>query len=202
MNNNLADLFSATYHIEHLLPEVGTIAGPGSTLEHTKYLQERLLIFFKKHHINSIFDAGCCDCNWMSTLVDQFEYHGGEISRTVVEHLQKNNPTLDIVWHDVTTDPLPAVDLLFVRDVAIHLNTADKQRLISNWISSEISWILMTQDDLIVNSDFEYNPETFPESQVNWMATPWNFPAPTDILLESENGNNRKLALWHRSQLL
>jgi hypothetical protein len=120
----------------------------------------------------------------------------------VVEHLQKNNPTLDIVWHDVTTDPLPAVDLLFVRDVAIHLNTADKQRLISNWISSEISWILMTQDDLIVNSDFEYNPETFPESQVNWMATPWNFPAPTDILLESENGNNRKLALWHRSQLL
>lgn len=202
MNNDLADLFSKMYHIEHLLPEVGTIAGPGSTMEHTNHLRKHLPDFFKKHNINSMFDAGCCDCHWMSTLVDNFNYRGGDISRTVVEHLQKNNPALDIVWHDVTTDTLPAVDLLFVRDVAIHLTNKDKQKLISNWLSSNIPWILTTQDNRIENTDFEYNYLQFPESQVNWLADPWNFPAPTDALSESENGNNRTLALWHRSQLL
>lgn len=202
MNNTLADLFSTAYHIEYLLPEVGTIAGPGSTMEYTNYLRKHLPVFFKKHNVTSIFDAGCCDCHWMSTLVENFKYSGGDISRTVVEHLQKNYPSLDIIWHDVTTDPLPVVDLLFVRDVAIHLNNADKQKLISNWLSSNIPWILMTQDDGITNSDFEYSQEVFPESQINWMADPWNFPAPADILLEVKNGNNRKLALWNRSQLL
>ena len=66
MNNDLADLFSDAYHIEHLLPEVGTIAGPGSTMEHTNYLRKHLPEFFKKHNVTSIFDAGCCDCYWMS----------------------------------------------------------------------------------------------------------------------------------------
>jgi len=202
MNNNLADIFSEAYQIEYLLPELGTIAGPGSTMQGTDYLRKNLPAFFKKHNITSIFDAGCCDCHWMSTLVENFKYQGGDISRNIVEHLQKHNPTLDIIWHDVTTDPLPAVDLLFVRDVAIHLIEEDKQRLISNWLSSGIPWILTTQDDRIENIDFKYNFSEFPESQVNWRVSPWNFPEPTDVLLESEQGNNRKLALWHRTQLL
>lgn len=202
MNNNLADIFSEAYQIEYLLPELGTIAGPGSTMQGTNYLRKHLPGFFKKHNITSIFDAGCCDCHWMSSLVENFKYQGGDISRNVVEHLQKHNPTLDIIWHDVTTDPLPSVDLLFVRDVAIHLIDEDKQRLILNWLSSDIPWILTTQDDRIENIDFKYNFSEFPESQVNWRAPPWNFPAPTDVLLESEQGNNRKLALWHRTQLL
>jgi hypothetical protein len=171
----------------------------GSSMEYTAKLRQELPLFFKKHKIQSIFDAGCNDCSWMSTLIDNLEYHGGDISQPMITNLQRRHSNLDIRLHDATTDTFPTVDLLFVKDVTIHLNNADKKKLIQNWLSSNVPWLLITHDEFEDNLDFNYE-DGFPFAFVNWEKEPWNFPKPTDVIYEVES-SGRCMALWHRDQI-
>lgn len=171
----------------------------GSSMEHTAKLRQELPLFFKKHNIQSIFDAGCNDCSWMSTLIDNLDYYGGDISQPMVTDLQRRHPDFNIKLHDVTTNTFPSVNLLFVKDVTIHLNKADKKKVIQNWLGSDIPWIMVTHDEFEDNLDFNYE-DGFPFAFVNWERAPWNFPKPTDVIYEVGSAG-RCMALWHRDQI-
>jgi hypothetical protein len=113
----------------------------------------------------------------------------------------KHRSHFDIKLHDVTSDPLPVVDVLFVKDVTIHLNNNDKRKIINNWLDSNIPWIIMTHDEFEINNkDFEYS-NGFPLAQVNWQLDPWNFPLPTECVYEVID-KGRCMALWHRDQIV
>jgi hypothetical protein len=199
MNLNLQKMFSLAYTPEFQATEDRA----GSSLEWTQKLRYELPGLYKKYNIKSMFDAGCNDCSWSSRLEHSIEYHGGDISLPMVASVWRNYPDLDVILHDITTDPLPAVDVLFVRDVAIHLNNQDKTALLKNWLHSNIPWLLITQDDYERdNPDVEYDKINFPVAWVNWTKAPWNFSEPTDQIWET-NGHEygRRLALWHRDQI-
>lgn len=199
MNLTLQKMFSLAYTPEHQATEDRA----GSSLEWTQKLRNELPGLYKKYNINSMFDAGCNDCSWSSRLESSIEYHGGDISLPMIASVWKNYPKLDVILHDITTDPLPAVDVLFVRDVAIHLNNQDKTALLKNWLHSTIPWLLITQDDYERdNPNVDYDKINFPVACVNWTKAPWNFPDPTDQIWET-NGYEygRRLALWHRNQI-
>jgi len=196
MNLFLQRLFSSWYH--HALTN-NKIDG-ASSVAGTVKLRDQLVELFNRHHVKSIFDAGCNDCNWMSRVSEYVEYHGGDISLGLVSDTWQNHPGLDVILHDITTDPIPMVDLLFVRDVAIHLNNEDRLKLWENWFNSGIPWILITHNvDHGQNQDIEYSTQQFPFSFVNWQLDPWNFPSPIDSVYEYEPGG-RCMALWHRDQ--
>jgi hypothetical protein len=171
----------------------------GSSLEYTTKLRRELPDFFKKYNIQSIFDAGCNDCSWMNTILTNFKYYGGDISQPLITDLQSRYPQLNVSLHDVTTDLLPSVDVLFVRDVTIHLNYIDKKQVITNWLSSNIPYIMVTHDEFEDNVDFDYEAG-FPFAFVNWELAPWNFPTPVDCIYEVNNAG-RCMALWHRDQI-
>jgi hypothetical protein len=138
----------------------------------------------------------------MSLLVSDtgVEYQGGDISLAMVAHVWRWYPNLNVQVHDATSDPFPKVDLLFVRDVTIHLNNADKRKLLQNWLDSDIPWILITHSKHIENNnDFAYGDE-FPLGEVNWELPPWNLPPPKEILWEYEEGG-RSMSLWSRKQI-
>lgn len=181
-----------------------------SSIEGTNHLCSQLPALFNKHNIVTMFDAGSNDCAWqMQTLAKMLRYSAGEHNPIMVELAKASNPDLDIVVHDIRKDSLPDVDVLFLRDVAIHLNNNDKQQMIRNWLRSDIPWILMTQVDIIIeaegvlfkNKDFEYNDFEFPFAEVNWKLPPWNFPEPTDFVTDLWPKSRRYMALWHRSQI-
>jgi hypothetical protein len=164
----------------------------------TQRLRDNIIELFKKHNISSIFDAGCNDCNWMKRVGQFVQYQGGDISLAMVADAWHRHPELDVVLHDVTTDPIPKVDLLFVRDVAIHLNNHDCRQLWLNWYNSSVPWILITHQTYIgQNVDIEYSAEHFPSSGVNWQLPPWNFPVPLDQVTDCDANN---MSLWHRDQ--
>jgi hypothetical protein len=202
MNLQLQKLFSIIYTPSQTDNKVNG----ASSIDGTHNLRNLIDTLFKKHNIRSIFDAGCNDCGWMLRLIDlsKVKYQGGDISLAMVADIWRWQPKLDVQVHDATTDPLPTVDLLFVRDVAIHLNNQDKRKLWQNWIASDIPWILIThnleiKEGIETNEDFEYG-STLPHASANWEMEPWSFPPPTDIIWEyGENG--RALGLWHRNQL-
>ena len=199
MNLNLQRLFSLAY-----TPELQSKENrDASSLEWTQKLRDELPELYARHNIHSMFDAGCNDCSWTSRLAESIEYHGGEISLPMVASVWKNFPGLDVILHDITTDPLPPVDVLFIRDVTIHLNTADKVRVLHNWLDSRIPWLLITHDEYEQeNRDFEYGKEDFPLGWVNWSLAPWVFPKPTDQIYEvDQDESGRCMALWHRDQI-
>lgn len=205
MNSQLQKLFSIIYS-----PDQTRNAESGaSSLADTENLRRQISELFDKYNIKSIFDAGCNDCGWMARLQDHgsFEYHGGDISLAMVADVWRRAPELDVQVHDATTDPFPTVDLLFVRDVAIHLNNQDKRKLWQNWIASDIPWILIThnleiREGIETNEDFEYGSteNKLPHASANWQMDPWNFPSPTDTIWEYSEGG-RAMGLWHQNQL-
>ena len=201
MNLDLQKIFTFFYN-ERKVP-ADAERGASSTA-YTERLRSQMLGIFKKHNILSMFDAGCNDCTWMSLLSDYVDYSGGDISPPMVAQAKQNHPEFDVIVHDVTTDPLPTVDLLFVRDVAIHLNQHDKWLLFNNWVSSGIPWIMITNDPGVQqNHDFKYDTELneFPVAGINWSLAPWNFPSPTDCAYEMQEDYGRGMALWHINQL-
>lgn len=194
MNLDLQKLFSLAYS-----PAKSDNSTGASSIEGTAQLRENIIALLKKHQIKSMFDAGCNDCNWSQFLAESIAYKGGDISLAMIAHVWDQRSWLDVRLHDATTDPFPNADVLFVRDVAIHLNNQDKMKLWNNWYSSTIPWILITHNlEVDTNSDFEYSNQ-FPFSPANWEITPWNYPAPVDHVWEY-GPNSRSMALWHRDQ--
>jgi hypothetical protein len=196
MNLILQKIFSKLYSPTQT---GGNLTGASSVSE-TYQLRDKIVGLFEKYKISSIFDAGCNDCNWMKRVGQFVQYQGGDISLAMVADAWRRHPELDIVLHDVTTDPIPKVDLLFVRDVAIHLNNQDRLKLWKNWYDSSVPWILITHiQSCLLNNDIDYITDQFPFSAVNWELGPWNFPKPTD-LIDEYGPKGRCLALWHRDQ--
>lgn len=200
MNTALQKIFSFWYTSAKQSPEPRRGA---SSIEFTKTLRLMVPPLFKKYNIISMFDSGCNDCTWASRWEDSIKYSGGDISLSMVSEAWNNFPHLDVRLHDATTDPFPNVDVIFCRDVAIHLNNQDKRKLLNNWISSQVSWLMITHDETLTsNRDFEYSVDSFPLAPVNWCIDPWNFPPPKDSVYEiKDSDRGRCMALWHRDQI-
>lgn len=197
MNTELSDSMSRHFRPEYQLSDNDRC---GSSMNYTKKLRDELPALFKKYNIQSMFDAGCNDYSWMSTITDNLDYYGGDISVPMITDLKIRHPELKVSHHDVTTDAFPQVDLLFIKDVTIHLNYVDKKKIIQNWLSSEITWIMVTHDEFEKdNVDFSYDTG-FPFAFVNWEQAPWNSPKPVDVIYEVRTGG-RCMALWHRDQI-
>jgi hypothetical protein len=204
MNLYLQKLFSTKYSPD----QTENSESGASSIEGTKDIRQGLENLFVQYNIKSIFDSGCNDCGWMSRVIDNIQvvYHGGDISLAMVAHVWRTRPELDVQVHDATSDPFLQVDLLLVRDVAIHLNNTDKKKLWKNWLDSNTPWILITHSphyDQDNNRDFEYkndDPFIFINTNVNWQVSPWCFPAPIDQIWEY-NPDGKCLALWHRTQI-
>tara|TARA_B110000503_G_scaffold38328_1_gene62881 strand:- start:707 stop:1309 length:603 start_codon:yes stop_codon:yes gene_type:complete len=197
MNNNLMKTMSVLFTPDQQRVDLDR---GGSSAKHIEKLIAELIPLFNKYNIQSMFDAGCNDCRIGIAISPPITYYGGDISAAMVADSWKNRPQFNINLHDATTDSFPNVDLLFVKDVSIHLSYADKLKLCNNWMSSDIPWIMITHDEFEKNSDFDYK-DGFPFAHVNWEVEPWNFPSPTDVIYEVDNAG-RCMALWHRDQLM
>ena len=172
-----------------------------SSINGTKDLCNQLPTLFSQYNIKSIFDAGACDAAWQTQTLDHMvDYHAGERNASIVNIAKQKNPSLSIQVHDMTKDIFPNVDLLFVRDVTIHMNNYYKRKLLDNWISSSIPWILTTQiNDCQHNIDFELVPGEWKFAEINWLLTPWNFPNPVNYV--TDGFSQRFMSLWHKDQL-
>jgi hypothetical protein len=109
--------------------------------------------------------------------------------------------SLDVVYKKVETtidEELITVISKYISESIKNLNK--EQKLWQNWFDSNIPWILITHNlEVSENFDFEYGEQLFPFSSANWNLSPWNFPAPADLV--SEYGpNDRSMGLWHRDQ--
>ena len=171
-----------------------------SSVPGTEILRSQLPKLFEQYNIQSMFDAGCQDCEWAHLLSEFVEYHGGEIDPRLVEAAKSKHPDLDVVKFNILTDHFPYVDLLFVRDITIHFSNAEKKMFLKNFKNSNIPWLLITQlPDELINTDIV--PDILIQTTItNWCLLPWNWPMPTANVWEF-GPNGRSMSLWHREQI-
>lgn len=172
-----------------------------SSVKGTELLRSQLPKIFRKHNITSMFDAGSNDGVWAQNMCNFVKYSGGDINPDAVQVAKLRNANLDIVVFDILQNAFPQVDLVFVRDVSIHLTNSEKRLLLTNFVNSQVPWLMITHlPDVDDNLDIPA-VQDFVTAKTNWCLPPWNFPEPTDSAHEYAPGG-RCMALWHRNQLL
>ncbi len=106
-------------------------SGPGSSRIIAQKTIELLNSTINAKNIRSILDLGCGDWNWMAD-VDlsqppngaKLRYQGWDASEKLVDELTRKYGIADEIEfnvRDITTAPLPKVDLIIARDVLFHL---------------------------------------------------------------------------------
>lgn len=159
-----------------------SLSGPGSSLAETAAVREALPGLLRRHGITSLLDVPCGDHHWMSTLdLAGIDYVGADIVPELVAQNEARFAGRRFMVLDATRDPLPAVNLVFCRDLLIHLANADIARLLRNVAASGAGWLLTSHyasrgsNPEITSGDFR---------PVNLCAPPFSLPSPAETLVE------------------
>jgi hypothetical protein len=186
-----------------------TSSGPGSTKKYTENLRKELPKLYNQFNITSVLDAPCGDFNWMRLVVEEcpnVDYIGGDIVKSMIDtNIEKfGRPGVEFIELDITSDPLPSVDLMICRDCLFHLPERDIFKFIDSFINSDIKYLLTTSyyDNGLSGVNKIINPGYW--FDLNLQLTPYNFPK--DALYKIDdwilNDNVRYMYLWDRDQII
>jgi SAM-dependent methyltransferase len=109
-------------------------SGEGSTLEATKPYRAFLQDFLVTHGIRSVVDAGCGDWEFSQAMDwTGIDYLGLDIVPAVIaaNRARFGKPGIRFAVADIVRDPLPAADLLIVKDVLQHLPDSSVDRVLA-----------------------------------------------------------------------
>ncbi|MEM8933655.1 MAG: class I SAM-dependent methyltransferase, partial [Acidobacteriota bacterium] len=183
-----------------------SLSGPGSTVARTAAFLDSLVDLLARFEIESLLDAPCGDGNWIGPVVNAVEqYVGLDIVPELVAMSSKRHagPGRRFVCADLTTDPLPRVDLVLCRDGLVHLAFADIARALDNVRRSGARFLLTTtfvdhaaNDDIVTGA---WRP-------LNLELTPFEFPPPLASIDErcthtEGRYRDKRLALWELDAL-
>lgn len=121
-------------------------SGPGSSLKQTEQVVRHLPQIFKKYTIKSVLDVPCGDFHWMRKVdLSEIDYTGGDIVPGIIEN-NKQFSCSNIRFRkiDILNDRLPRVDLIFCRDLFVHLSFDQISRAIKNIKVSGSKYLLTT----------------------------------------------------------
>ena len=200
---NSEDRFRYFYETNHW-NEIESVSGPGSTLEETKWLRERLRKMFYKLEVKTLLDLPCGDFHWMQHVdLSEINYIGGDLVSELVErNLAKYaREGIEFKKINLVKDSLPAADIILCRDCLVHMSFADVQAAFININRSGIKWLLTTNfPDVKRNNDIvtgQWRP-------INLMLPPFNLPYPTDVINENcleIEFKDKNLSLWSMKEL-
>jgi len=212
MRGSLRDAFEARDWSGRKVP---SRSGAGSTLAATGAVRAALPGIFDRYSVRRFLDAPCGDWFWMrETDLAGFEYIGGDISLEVIDGVRAayQAPGRSFVHLDITSDPLPAVDMVMCRDCLFHLKWWLRWRFFRNFVESGIPWLLTTMHHTPVNRRLRKNGGFAP---FNPWVDPLTPPAPVESF--SETGTldlspgalataagrlQRSMGIWSRAQVI
>ena len=201
---SLKEYFSEIYSNNSFKGDVSK-SGPGSDLVQTKEIINSLPIILKKFEIETFCDIPCGDFNWMQKVeFGDVKYFGFDISPGLVNKLRINyqNDNRRFAELNIVEDTLSRFDLIFCRDLLVHLNFQDAKKAIQNIKDSGSKYLLTTTFlNRIENQNIVYDEKNVGWYPINLQLSPFYFSKP--ILVINENctesfGNykDKSLALY------
>lgn len=201
MNNGAQEAFGNIYNNKTWTGHWATTDGYGSTLEYTVTIRETLPPLLKKYNIKSMLDASCGEFTWMREVyLTGIRYVGGEIVEDKINKLKLDFPQHEWLHLDIIEDKLPDVDLWMCRDTIFHFPHQYVKQTLKNFVNSNIKYLLISShpeaDNIDINSFGDFN-------FINFDRAPFNFPAPIDMIDDTEPGFplKRNMHLYRREDL-
>jgi hypothetical protein len=115
--------FTTIYHTNHW-ENCESVSGPGSTVERTSELREKLQDVLRLYEVGHLLDLPCGDFNWMKHVnLSGIVYLGGDIVRELVTRNNQRYSSDFVAFEqmDLVSSELPKVDMIFCRDALVHL---------------------------------------------------------------------------------
>lgn len=184
-----------------------SISGPGSEVNHASQLAKDLEKVIEDFGIESLLDLPCGDAQWIQRVnFENCKYIGADIVAELIEsNIRECGGSRQFIQLDLTSDDLPLVDLILVRDCFVHFSYADIFKSLINIRSTGIKYILMTT---FTEHKLNYDIVSGDWRPLNLEAAPFNFPSFELVIAEPkfegfENEHKGKsLGLWPVDQFL
>lgn len=132
------------------------LSGPGSSLDSTERIRAFLDHELARLGVRSILDVGCGDLAWLAHTrlpTSGIRYTGVDIVPELIAAHRERHPWATFLHANAVEDPLPAADLVIVRDCLIHLRLADVRRLLRNLCRQEWRHLLVSTYPAATNDD-------------------------------------------------
>jgi hypothetical protein len=176
-------------------------SGWGAELRRTVSIRAILPNFVQRHSIGSLLDAPCGDFHWMQHVEwpAGFRYIGADIVDDLIIENRKKYPATEFLKLDVLSDPLPAVDSWFARDLMIHFPDQAVWAALDQFRKSSARFLLATTyPNARRNNDIRFGQVR----HLNLCAPPFNLPQPFEILPEDDDpATGRVIGAWRRSDI-
>jgi hypothetical protein len=189
-----------------------SVSGPGSDLLQTKVIRQEIPRLLKTYAIKKMLDAPCGDLFWMKEILPEItdngtHYTGADIVLKLIEQNKTNfsNSRVDFKNIDLTSGPIPCVDLIFTRDCFIHLSFYNILAILENYKRSGSTYLLVsTYTDDRKNTDV--NHFYLYGRALNMQKFPFYFGLPIQLITEGcTEGNgayaDKSLGLWKLSSI-
>ena len=183
--------------------DLESVSGPGSNLEQSSKVRDALPSLLNKFGVSSMLDVPCGDFWWMKEVeLDVEHYLGADVVQELVDsNMEKyGNDKRKFVSLDITRDNLPQVDLVFCRDLFVHLTHRDIFHALKNLKKSNSELFLTTT---YIGIDENKDILTGEWRAINLQKPPFNFPAPIRLIedydINTEAG--KTLGLWRISDI-
>lgn len=196
------EIFSVIYKNKSWVgSELDPLSGPGSSLEYTQQLRAQLPAILKHFKVETLLDAGCGDLTWMGTLLDTLDvkYIGVDVVDSLIESHKTKFPLIEFHVKDITTDTLPAADMMMCRDCLFHLSNDDILKTLHNFLSSNIRY-MFTTSHVVGHENYDINTGSF--RRLDLLQSPFNFPMPLFSLDDTFSYHpERTMSIWSRDQI-
>ena len=183
-----------------------SLSGPGSTLDYTQEIRNKMPVMFNAMGIKSVFDAPCGDMHWMQHVLNNadFTYLGGDIVGELVSSNKTKfaNTRVDFIKFDMTVDVFPTVDIWLCRAVFYHLSNRDIYLTLEQFVASNIKYILTT-NHITGHDHINTDITTGDWRLLNLTLPPFNFPIQSlwEVNDYVDPHPPATLTLWTREQI-
>jgi len=195
----MEEIFSRIYQ-HNSWADAESVSGRGSSLARTGVIRSNLPTLLESVRAKSLLDAACGDFNWMGNVdLSGFDYLGSDIVPELIARNRRlhGSSSKDFVVLDITRNQLPQVDVILCRDCFIHLSFKEIQAAIGNFKRSNSRFLFATTHTTVrENTDIE----TGEWRSVNLQLRPFNFPQPTQLIIE-DHELGKCLGVWRLEQL-
>lgn len=166
-----------------------SVSGAGSALSSpsVRASVQALDELIRRFGIRSINDVPCGDFYWFPLILGRFpdiEYHGFDIVPDLIDWNRDRYPDRSFDTLDVTSELLPQADMIFCKDLFLHLHDKDIASALANFKLSGSRFLLVSNASGVKNQELVID-ELGQCRHVDLVSTPFDLPKPvwsTDYL--------------------
>jgi 2-polyprenyl-3-methyl-5-hydroxy-6-metoxy-1,4-benzoquinol methylase len=171
-----------------------SVSGPGSSLSSAEQIIPEISNILLKLNVSSMLDMPCGDFNWMQYVdLKNIKYTGVDIVPDIVNNNNRRYSSTNITFKtmDATVDDIGYYDLIFCRDMLVHLSYKEIFCVLKNVKFGGSKYLMFTTFDIQVENKDTVTPKWRP---LNFQLAPFNFPHPVATIKEKPKG--KLLALY------